>query len=80
MNQERARAEGYGKLHEDLLTKIRLLADKNHALETELQRSRHDNQHLQGLLSDAERRTHTMKHNIENYSQELSVLYFEFRI
>lgn len=55
------------------MTKIRLLADKNHVLEIELQRTRHEKMQLQTLLDDSERRMKSMKSSVDNYSQEVSV-------
>ena len=73
IKEEQLRSEGYCKLHEDLVQKLRILADKNHSLEIDLQRTKHDNASLRGQLDDAERRLDCMKSNLGNYSQEVNV-------
>lgn len=73
IKEESLRAEGYGKLHEDVVEKLRIVADKNHSLEIELQRTRLDNVTLRSQLEDAERRICCLKSNVGNYSQEVNV-------
>lgn len=73
IKEESLRAEGYGKLHEDVVEKLRILADKNHSLEIELQRARNDNCTLRNQLDEAERRINCLKNNLGNYSEEVNV-------
>lgn len=73
VKEESLRAEGYSKLHEDLLAKVHIVTDKNHTLELELQRVRLDNANLKNQLSEAERRLGCFKSNLNNYSQEINV-------
>lgn len=73
VKEEMLRAEGYGKLHEDVIGKLRIVTEKNHSLEIELQKTRHDNLTLRNQLEEMERRMKCLQSNLGNYSQEVNV-------
>lgn len=80
VNEEKGRAEGYSKLHHDLLDKVRHLTDHNHHLEqevadilTQVKLLLLKNGDLKLQLDESLHRCEILKSNLGNYTSELSV-------
>jgi len=74
LQHEHLKAEGYGKLHQDLVGRMRNLADQNVSLENQLKMRTLEVGNLKSALGDADCRMNAMKANLGNYSNELLVL------
>ena len=79
LESEKSLKNGYGRLHDELLEKVRLLSDQNHTLEENLRMVTRELANYKTALADAQERMNAMKANIGNYSVELNVRLFEFR-
>lgn len=72
-DHQKLRADGYSKLHQDLIDKVRYLSDSLHNAESSLKLTKLENGTLRTALEEAERRIEALKAANSGFSMEVNV-------